>query len=124
MQIDLSNLFVYLVFGLAISIFIHLAILFALHFLMPKQLLKEYFRKPYFREGEIIIFTGFPFAYIRTSMFMRVIAFPNSGKARGMTEAFKLAPKWLRVISKIWIITVLVTFIPVLIIGIYGLVFL
>jgi hypothetical protein len=33
-------------------------------------------------------------------MFMRVLGFPDSGKMRGLTEAYKLAPVWYRNISK------------------------
>ncbi len=73
-----------------------LSLLFVLimHILMPKKALVAYFKEPYFNAGEIAMFTGFPFAYIRTMMFMRALGFPASGKKRGLENAYKLAPVW------------------------------
>jgi len=72
-----------------------------MHFLMPKIVLEQYFKSPYFRAGECEMFTGFPFAIMRTVMFMRVLGFPKSGEKRGLTEVYKLAPRWYRKISKV-----------------------
>jgi hypothetical protein len=38
-------------------------------------------------------------------MFMRVLSFPGSGKKRGMTEAYKLAPRWYIILSRITVIS-------------------
>lgn len=91
-------------FNLSLVTFVALMLVFFLifiaHILMPKRLLTTYFKVPYFREGEIVMFTGFPFGYIRTVMFMRLLANPASGAKRGLTQAFELAPLWFRLYSK------------------------
>lgn len=74
---------------------------FVMRFLVPKSLLKTYFKEPYFSRGEVAIFSSFPFGYMRTIMFMRLAGFPQSGKKRGLTEAYKLTPMWFRLASKI-----------------------
>ena len=82
-----------------------LCMVFALimHFLMPKQVVKTYFKKPYFNPFELSFFSGFPFAFYRSAMFMRVLGVPSSGKKRGLTEAYKLAPVWYCKVSKYFI---------------------
>lgn len=96
-------------FDLGVVTFLALMLVFCMiffaHILMPKKLLTTYFTTPYFREGEIIIFTGFPFWYIRTVMFMRLLANPSSGAKRGLTQAFELAPSWLRLYSKLTLLS-------------------
>jgi len=71
-----------------------------MHILMPRKVLKTYFKEPYFNAGEIAMFTGFPFGYIRTSMFMGILAFPAKGKKRGVENAYKLAPVWYCKVSR------------------------
>lgn len=85
-------------------------IVFAVHFFVPKNMLSTYFKEPYFSPAEIEFFTGFPFAYVRTVMFMRLSGWPNSGQKRGLTEACMLAPRWFRCVSKVVIWILLVTF--------------
>ena len=82
-----------------------LCMVFALimHFLMPKQVVKTYFKKPYFNPFELSFFSGFPFAFYRSAMFMRVLGVPSSGKKRGLTEAYKLAPVWYCKVSKYFV---------------------
>jgi len=77
-----------------------LVFIFIMHFLMPKKVLKTYFKEPYFNAYEIAMFTGFPFGNMRTTMFMRVLGFPASGKRRGLENAYKLAPGWYCKVSK------------------------
>ena len=67
---------------------------------MPKAVLDTYFKPPYFREMEVELFTGFPYAFMRTHMLMWVLAFPQYGKKRNLTEAYLLAPVWYRQLSK------------------------
>lgn len=78
-----------------------------MHFLMPKQVLERYFKPPYFREIECRLFSGLPYAPIRTVMFMVVFAFPRRGKRRSLSEAFRLVPKWYRVVSAIVVVSYL-----------------
>lgn len=80
------------------------------HVLMPKRILTTYFKAPYFKPGEIAIFSGFPYAYIRTVMFMRLLAYPSSGAKRGLVEAHLLAPNWFRLMCKVVLLAFGVTF--------------
>ncbi len=77
-----------------------LVFILIMHFLMPKKVLKTYFKEPHFNAGEIAMFTGFPFGYMRTGMFMTALAFPSRGKKRGVEKAYQLAPVWYCKISK------------------------
>jgi len=63
-----------------LAVMLSIVFIFIMHILMPKKVLKVYFKEPYFGPGEIAMFTGFPFGYMRTTMFMRILAFPASGK--------------------------------------------
>ncbi|VAX03506.1 hypothetical protein MNBD_GAMMA19-1683 [hydrothermal vent metagenome] len=89
-------IFIVLLAGLTLI----LLLTFIMHFLMPRNVLKTYFKEPYFRPGEIAMLTGFPFGYIRTSMLMGILGFPASGKKRGLENAYKLAPVWYCTLSK------------------------
>jgi len=84
-----------------------LVLIFIMHFLMPKKVLETYFKEPYFRPAEITMFSGFPFGYMRTAMFNRVLGFPASGKKRGLENAYKLAPVWYCKASKYLILFVI-----------------
>ncbi len=90
-------------FGVMLS----LVLIFIMHILMPKSVLKTYFKEPYFSATEITMFTGFPFGYMRTAMFNRVLGFPSSGKKRGLEGAYKLAPVWYCKASKYIIIFII-----------------
>ncbi len=81
-----------------------LVFVFIMHILMPKKVLETYFKEPHFSITEITMFTGIPFGYMRTAMFMRALAFPSSGKRRGVENAYKLAPVWYCKASKYFII--------------------
>jgi hypothetical protein len=93
---------------MAFIIVLLIAIL-VMHFLLPKEILKKYFKPPYFREFECQFFSGIPYAPIRTVMFMRVIGFPNSGNVRGLTEVFLMAPHWFRLTSRFVILGLYLT---------------
>jgi len=99
-----------LILGVGLTAF---AIL-VMHFLIPKGLIERYFKVPYFRAGECAMFSGFPFSVMRTIMFMRVVGFPKSGEKRGLTNAYKLAPRWYKNISRVIIILVIVLMISML----------
>jgi len=99
-------------FGIVLlCLMLSLIFILIMHILMPKKVLKAYFKEPYFNVGEIAMFTGFPFGYMRTAMFMRGLAFPASGKKRGVENAYKLAPVWYCKVSKYF----LYFFVPLLI---------
>jgi len=87
-----------------LAVMLSIVFIFIMHILMPKKVLKTYFKEPYFGPGEIALFTGFPFGYMRTSMFMRILGFPASGKKRGVENAYKLAPVWYCKASKYFLI--------------------
>lgn len=52
-------------------------------------------------------------------MFMRLAGWPSSGKKRGLTEAYKLAPLWFQRMSRIFIWTFLLLITPMFILGIF-----
>jgi len=56
------------------------------------------------------MFTGIPFGYMRTAMFIRALGFPKSGKKRGVEEAYKLVPVWYCKISRYCIMFFVVSF--------------
>ncbi len=96
----LFDIFVGLTIGVGLApIFIGI-----MHPLMPKPVLEKYFKPPYFKAGECEIFTGIPYGFMRTLMFMRVLGFPGSGKKRGLSEAYKSAPHWYVILSRIIVI--------------------
>jgi|GEM_PF-1135990 len=97
----------YIYFGLIVGAGLTPIFVGIMHLLMPKAILDKYFKPPYFKAGECALFTGIPFSTIRTVMFMRVLSSPNSGKKRGMTEAYKLAPRWYIILSRIIVIYIL-----------------
>ena len=115
MQIDNMTLFddiLAIIFLTAILAgMLSLVFVFIMHILMPKNVLKTYFKEPYFSATEITMFTGIPFGYMRTTMFMRALAFPSSGKRRGVENAYKLAPAWYCKVSRYFI----VFFIPLMV---------
>jgi hypothetical protein len=78
-----------LVFTVALCLFLGICIalflILVMHFLMPKRVLKKYFKPPFFRELECKLFTGIPYSPMRTVMFMTVLAFPGKGKKRKLT---------------------------------------
>ena len=103
---QLSGLYLLLI----IILIVYLAIIFIVHFFVPKTLLRAYFREPYFSPAEIEFFTGFPFAYIRTAMFMRLAGWPSSGKKRGISGVDELVPVWFRRVSKFMVYALLFLF--------------
>lgn len=103
MSLELLRYPSYAWFALLAAAMVCMAIAFILHFFVPKEMLRTYFREPYFSPAEIEFFTGFPFAYMRTAMFMRLAGWPSSGSKRGLTEAYKLAPAWFQILSRVFI---------------------
>ncbi len=95
-----------------------LVFIFILHILMPKNVLKTYFKEPHFSATEITMFTGFPFGYMRTAMFVRALAFPASGKKRKVENACKLAPVWYCKASKYFIIFFVSNFALLILVGV------
>lgn len=93
-----------------IALIVYLAIIFIVHFFVPKALLRAYFKEPYFSPAEIEFFTGFPFAYMRTAMFMRLAGWPSSGKKRGISGVDELVPVWFRRVSKFMVYALLFLF--------------
>lgn len=100
MSIVSGEFLFHLVVWMIAAFWVVVGFMLTLHFFMPKAILEKYFKPPYFKEGETKLFTGIPYAPIRTIMFMTVIAFPRRGKKRGLTQAYMLAPKWYILASK------------------------
>jgi len=97
-------------FVTAIGLMVNLLLIFMMHFLMPRKVLETYFKEPHFSSTEITMFTGFPFGYMRTAMFMRALSFPDSGKRRGVEDAYKLAPVWYCKASKYLVVFFIINF--------------
>lgn len=67
-------------------------------------MIENYFKEPYFSAFEVELFTGFPYAYMRTGMLMRLAGWPDCGKKRGIpATAHEVAPIWFQVLSRIHI---------------------
>lgn len=82
------------------------------HFFVPKIMIETYFKEPYFSPLEIKLFTGPPYAYIRTAMMMRLAAWPDCGKKRGIpANAHEICPVWFQVVSRVLIHIFIVAFI-------------
>ena len=106
----------YILIGLTGCLCFSYFLLIVAHFMMPKVLIKTYFKAPYFQKWELNKFNKFPFFFIRTAMFMRLIAQPSSGKKRGMVEAYKLTSRWFRWYCGAVTLFFLASFIPFLLI--------
>src|SRR5690554_5289658 len=98
--------FILLLTSMACLIFI-----FIIHFFVPKVMIKTYFKEPYFSPLEIKLFTGLPYAYMRTAMMMRLAGWPDSGKKRGIpATAHEICPVWFQVLSIFFIPFSLITY--------------
>jgi ABC-type anion transport system duplicated permease subunit len=99
------NIFEAMMYSL-IWMLLNLSLTLIMRFFIPKHILKNYFKEPYFSAMEINMFSGFPFlGFTRTVMFMRLLAFPSCGKKRGIENAYKTAPVWICKLSKFHIIS-------------------
>ncbi len=107
--INMALLFEFMMFSF-VWIFLNFGLIFIIHFLIPKRVLKTYFKEPYFKLSETTALSGFPFGYIRTLMFMRILGFPSSGKRRGLENLCDIAPVWLCSLSKYVIISFITSF--------------
>ncbi|EGQ7646649.1 TPA: hypothetical protein ACPJ0G_003699 [Vibrio alginolyticus] len=98
MQQVITFLFYTLMTGVII-IFLQTIFIGFMHFLMPKEIVGNYFKKPYFNEFELSLFTGWPYAFFRTLMFVRLIVQPSSGEKRKLPNISREVPKWYRYLS-------------------------
>lgn len=103
MSINFSLILFYAWLALISGILAWFSAILAIHFVVPRIMLHTYFREPYFSPFEVEFFTGFPFAYMRTVMFMRLAGWPESGRKRGLTEVYTLAPAWFQLLSRVCI---------------------
>lgn len=117
MSIELLRYPTYLWAILLVALIGWLIVMFAMHFFAPKKLIETYFKEPHFSRSELAIFSAFPFNYFRDIMFMRLAGWPASGKKRGLTEAYKLAPRWFQVTSRFLIRFLLVNFTLLIVLG-------
>ena len=121
MQISIMDLTFQVAIYLMIWLCLNFILFFMMYFLIPKNILVNYFKKPYFTTTEIIMLSGFPSCFMRTVMFMRLLGFPLSGKKRGLEKAYQTAPIWLCRLSKYIIISFLISFsVFMLIAAIFG----
>ncbi|UFN71717.1 hypothetical protein LN249_23100 [Vibrio alginolyticus] len=107
MQQVITFLFYTLMTGVVI-IFLQTIFIGVMHFLMPKKIVGNYFKKPYFNEFELSLFTGWPYAFFRTLMFVRLIVQPSSGKKRKLPNISGEVPKWYRYLSILLLVIIIV----------------
>ncbi|MCE9844037.1 hypothetical protein NB557_21280 [Vibrio alginolyticus] len=107
MQQVITFLFYTLMTGVVI-IFLQTIFIGVMHFLMPKKIVGNYFKKPYFNEFELSLFTGWPYAFFRTLMFVRLIVQPSSGKKRKLPNISREVPKWYRYLSILLLVIIIV----------------
>src|SRR5690554_37031 len=89
-----------------------------IHFFVPKIMIKTYFKQPYFSALEIKLFTGPPYAYMRTGMLLRLAGWRYCGKKRAITAtAHEICPDWFLVLFRIFIRLFLIVYILMLILG-------
>ena len=91
----------YLLMGTFASAFILIPCVVAMQFLMPRTVLKRYWKEPYFRPFELVLFTGV-LAPIRTLMFIWAVVFPRLGKKRNVIGVREMVPRWYRALA--WVI--------------------
>ena len=104
-------------FGVGLVVFeVALAgpVLLLMHFLMPKIIVSKYFKEPYFQSAEITMFTGIPYAPMRTVMLMWILAHPKFGVKRGLTKAYKYSPKWYLIGCRIYSVATIAVFTAIL----------
>ena len=89
MPVDLSLMLFYSWFVLLAVTFAFLVIALFLHLCIPAAMKQTYFCEPYFSRAELAIFS--------------LAGWPDSGKKRGLTEAYKLAPVWFQYLSRVFI---------------------
>src|SRR5690554_3158748 len=111
MSVELLRYPAYLFVILLLASMACLVFIFIIHFFVPKVMIKTYFKEPYFSLLEIKLFTGPPYAYMRTAMMMRLAGWPNSGKKRGIpATAHEVCPVWFQVLSIFFIPFSLITY--------------
>src|SRR5690554_1258269 len=98
------TIFHWVVFSLFIAIFCCLIFILLIHFFVPKIMTETYFKEPYFSALEIKLFTGPPYAYMRTAMMMRLAGWPDCGKKRGIpATVHEVCPVGFQVLSRVFI---------------------
>lgn len=105
------------VMWLIVIAWIIFALILTMHFLMPKDVLIKYFKPPHFKTGECQLFSGIPYAPMRTIIFMTVFAFPKKGAKRKLTKAHMLVPGWYKIASKLILIALVLTIAGILILS-------
>src|SRR5690554_8128772 len=111
MSVELLRYPAYLFVILLLASMACLVFIFIIHFFVPKVMIKTYFKEPYFSLLEIKLFTGPPYAYMRTVMMMRLAGWPDCGKKRGIpATAHEVCPVWFQVLSIFFIPFSLITY--------------
>jgi hypothetical protein len=117
MPIDFTLWLSYLFIVLLLTSMVCLVVAFLIRFFVPKGMEETCFQEPFFSPAEIAIYSAFPFNFFKPFIFMRLAGFPQSGKKRGLTEAYKLAPLWFRQFSRAFIWVFLLSGVSMIILG-------
>lgn len=74
-----------------------------MRFITPRNLVREYFREPYFNGGELIVMRRFPGSLFRTVILMAACTWPSLGKKRQLETFSENAPKWYVTASRLFL---------------------
>ena len=58
-------------------------------FTTPDKLKNQYFKTPYFSQGEVLYMIGFPGGLFRVAIFAAAITFPNLAKKRQLNKLYE-----------------------------------
>lgn len=82
--------------------------LVVMHLLMPKKVMRIYFRAPHFSPTEQAMYSVFPFVFMRVTGMAWLIAFPRFGRKRNMTDIQAHCPTWYVRLSQTFIFWIFV----------------
>ena len=71
------------------------------HFCLPKRLIDVYYTPPHFSEWEMQNFSDFPNTFVRTVLFIHLIAWRKSRHKRGMDDVLNDTSVWFQWLCKI-----------------------
>lgn len=74
-----------------------------MHLLMPKKVMQVYFREPHFSPTEQVMFSAFPFVFMRVTGMIWLIALPRFGRKRQMMDIQTHCPGWYVRLSQFFI---------------------
>lgn len=93
---------------------------FLLSYAVPKQIVKKYFREPYFNEGDDEMFEHFPFRYYLTIWIAQYTASNWFARRRKLYDLRKDSPTYWRILAWVYFWIILIPFILAVFLSILG----